>query len=185
MSQLLQEKLEGFVHLSIREPMRNHGFERLAWANFSNEHDTSQALLKIEGLQINEFRLSAARSHPNKKKTPIRITPPLPAKQIEYDLKICQRLIKNVFDPEKQIESTIVDQIMSKDISDMLKLDLLLLYLRRVHAYCLYCGEEFEDERMLSTRCGPQHIRNSQKIPQEEFDDILSKNVPVEKQEET
>jgi len=85
----------------------------------------------------------------------------LPAKQIEYDLKICQRLIKNVFDPEKQIESTIVDQIMSKDISDMLKLDLLLLYLRRVHAYCLYCGEEFEDERMLSTRCGPQHIRNS------------------------
>jgi len=73
---------------------------------------------------------------------------------------------------------------MSKSISDMLKLDLLLLYLRRVHAYCLYCGEEFEDERMLSTRCGPQHIRNSQKIPQEEFDEILSKSVPVEKQEE-
>ena len=89
LTDLLQEKLEGFVHLSMSEPMRNHGFERLAWANFSNEHDTSQALLKIEGLQINDFRLSAARSHPNKKKTPIRITPPLPAKQIEYDLQIC------------------------------------------------------------------------------------------------
>lgn len=89
LSEILKEKLEGFVHLSMSEPMRNHGFERLAWANFSNEHDTSQALLKIEGLQINDFRLSAARSHPNKKKTPIRITPPLPAKQIEYDLQLC------------------------------------------------------------------------------------------------
>jgi hypothetical protein len=41
MTELLSEKLQGFVHLSMSEPMRNHGFERLAWANFSNEHDTS------------------------------------------------------------------------------------------------------------------------------------------------
>jgi hypothetical protein len=81
-----------------------------------------------------------------------------------------------VFDPEKKIESTVVDKIMEKSISNVLKLDLLLLYLRRVHAYCLYCGEEFEDERMLSTRCGPQHIRNCQKIPQADFDEILTKN---------
>lgn len=74
-----------------------------------------------------------------------------------------------MFDPEKNIESIVLDQIMEKDISNILKLDLLLLYLRRVHAYCLYCGEEFEDERMLSTRCGPQHIRNCQKIPDTEF----------------
>jgi hypothetical protein len=74
-------------------------------------------------------------------------------------------LIKNVFDPEKKVETSVVDKIMEKSISNVLKLDLLLLYLRRVHAYCLYCGEEFEDERMLSTRCGPQHIRNCQKIP--------------------
>ena len=81
-----------------------------------------------------------------------------------------------MFDPEKKIESTVVEQVMNKSISNVLKLDLLLLYLRRVHAYCLYCGEEFEDERMLSTRCGPQHIRNSQKIPIAEFEEILSKN---------
>lgn len=147
--------MQGFVHLSMSEPMRNHGFERLAWANFTNEHDTTQALLQIEALKVGDFRLSAARSHPNKKKTPIRITPPLPGKCISYDLLICQRLIKNVFDPEKGIESTVLDQLMLQDLSDVLKLDFLLLYLRRVHAYCLYCGEEFEDERMLSTRCGP------------------------------
>ena len=54
-----------------------------------------------------------------------------------------------------------------------LKLDLSLLYLRRVHAYCLYCGEEYEDERMLSTRCGPQHIRNYQRMDQNDFDDLI------------
>lgn len=58
-------------------------------------------------------------------------------------------------------------------LSLQLKLDILLLYLRRVHSYCFYCGEEYEDERMLSTRCGPQHIRHHQVITEEEFDEIL------------
>ena len=40
-------------------------------------------------------------------------------------------------------------------------LDLLLLYLRRVHAYCYYCGEEYDDERTLAAKCGPQHLRNA------------------------
>lgn len=73
-----------------------------------------------------------------------------------------------MFDPEKEIESWIVDMIddikMPKLESEEVdqtpidltfKLDILLLYLRRVHAYCLYCAEEYEDERMLSSRCGP------------------------------
>jgi hypothetical protein len=38
------------------------------------------------------------------------------------------------------------------------------LYLRKAHAFCFYCGEDFEDERMLAAKCGPQHIRSSQKI---------------------
>lgn len=65
----------------------------------------------------------------------------------------------------------------SKELSLRTRLDLLLLYMRRVHSYCLYCGEEYEDERMLSTRCGPQHIRHYQQIPSEEFDEILEKTV--------
>jgi len=35
----LFENLNGAVHLSMSEPMRNHGFDRLAWITFSNEHD--------------------------------------------------------------------------------------------------------------------------------------------------
>lgn len=113
----------------------------------------------------------------------MRITPPLPYKLLELDYKICQKLITTVFDPEKGIDSCVVDKLEAvelengKKLSLRARLDLLLLYLRRVHFYCLYCGEEYEDERMLSTRCGPQHIRHYQSIPDEEFDEIFDKSV--------
>jgi hypothetical protein len=47
--------------------------------------------------------------------------------------------------------------------------------MRRVHSFCLYCSEEYEDERMLSTCCGPQHIRSSEVIPEEDFSEILAR----------
>ena len=36
-----------------------------------------------------------------------------------------------------------------------------LLYLRRVHAYCYYGGEAYEDERMLASKCGPAYVRSA------------------------
>ena len=43
LTQTLHSNLNGFIHLSMSEPMRNHDFERLAWATFSNENDCLQA----------------------------------------------------------------------------------------------------------------------------------------------
>jgi len=91
--------------------MRNHDFERLAWASFSNESDCQQAEHQINNLEIEDFSLQAVRSLPNRKKTPVRITPPLPQNLIELDLELCKLLITEVFDPEKDIDSIIVDQI--------------------------------------------------------------------------
>ena len=75
---------------------------------------------------------------------------------------MCKRLINEVLDPEKKIESFVVEaveefakSIDSTEGAEAVKLDLLLLYLRRVHSFCFYCGEEYEDERMLATKCGP------------------------------
>ena len=45
-----------------------------------------------------------------------------------------------------------------------LQLDIQLLYLRRVHGLCYYCMEEYEDERMLATRCGNIHVRSYKKL---------------------
>jgi len=39
-----------------------------------------------------------------------------------------------------------------------------LLYLRRVHSFCFYCGDDYDDERTLAAKCGPQHIRNAKRI---------------------
>ena len=38
-------------------------------------------------------------------------------------------------------------------------LDTLTLYLRQIHGYCFYSGIKSEDERSLSAKCGPQHLR--------------------------
>jgi hypothetical protein len=54
-------------------------------------------------------------------------------------------------------------------LSPTQQLDLMVLYLRRVHAYCFYCGEEYDDERMVASKCGPQHIRNCKRIDKEQF----------------
>jgi len=39
------------------------------------------------------------------------------------------------------------------------QLDLDITYLRRVHGFCYYCLEEYDDERMLATRCDNIHLR--------------------------
>ena len=45
------------------------------------------------------------------------------------------------------------------DIDKEYQLDLQLLYLRKVHAFCYYCLEEYDDERMLAAKCASAHIR--------------------------
>lgn len=62
-------------------------------------------------LEIDEFQLQAVRSLPNRKKTPLRITPPLPANLLKMDLELCKLLITEVFDPEKDIQTIIAKQI--------------------------------------------------------------------------
>lgn len=37
-----------------------------------------------------------------------------------------------------------------------------------MHAYCYYSGEEYDDERMLSSKVGPQLIRSKDRIPADE-----------------
>ena len=155
--------------------MRNHQYERIGWATFDSQVNYEAAIDKIGTLVCAGHQLSALKSQANKKRAPVRICPPLPEQQIEADYELSKILITQVLDPEKNIDTWIVALVErltvddNKFLSVELRLDLLLLYLRRVHAYCLYCGEEYEDERMLATRCGPQHIRNSQKIPADEF----------------
>ena len=102
----------------------------------------------------------------------MRITPPLSDDFVERDFELCRRLVTEVFDAEKLIPRESSERLV--EFANMLqsqeRLDLLLLYLRRVHAYCFYCGEEYDDERMLASKCGPQHIRNASKLSKDELE---------------
>ena len=72
-------------------------------------------------------------------------------------MEICKKLIVQVLDFEKKISPSIFEKIneVLKFLSIQQQLDLVLLYMRRVHAFCFYCGEEYDDERMLAAKCGP------------------------------
>lgn len=39
------------------------------------------------------------------------------------------------------------------------QLDRLIGYLRTVHFFCYYCGEEFDDEEETLRKCGQKHLR--------------------------
>jgi len=74
------------------------------------------------------------------------------------DIGLCKRLIKEVFDAEKEIEFPF-EKLETEIESDDAKLDTLLLYLRQVHGFCLYCGVKCDDERTLVGKCASQHLR--------------------------
>lgn len=160
---------KGFASFSMSDPLKAQDFERYAWVSYETEEDCAKARDQLDGLKIKDFKLYPIRSQTQRK--PIRITPPLPD-NIDNDFKLCKQLIQKVFDVEKGIPSSLTDKLL--EFANLLespqKLDLLLLYLRRVHAFCFYCGEEYEDERMLSAKCGPQHIRAAQKLSKEDLE---------------
>jgi ABC-type ATPase with predicted acetyltransferase domain len=51
------------------------------------------------------------QSHPIRKRTAVRISPPLPAIQNQIDLEMCKILIEKVFDLEKDITTFIVPAV--------------------------------------------------------------------------
>lgn len=78
---------------------------------------------------------------------------------MRLDLEISKDLII-ALDNEKKIEhNNILSSNMFANKSPLYQLDLQILYLRKVHSYCFYCAAEYHDERMLSAKCGPIHLR--------------------------
>ena len=59
--------------------------------------------------------------------------------------------------------------------SEVHQFDLQLLYLRKVHFYCYFSCSEYNDERIMSTKCGAMYLRD--KI----LDDESSENLNVDK----
>jgi hypothetical protein len=61
---------------------------------------------------------------------------------------------------DEQLPSSLAD-IANAPVDDVKRgLDVLLLYLRRVHFFCYYCGKGPADSvETLVRRCGSRHVR--------------------------
>ena len=77
---------------------------------------------------------------------------------VERDLDLCKRLIKEVFDQEREIEFPF-ERLETEVESVDSRLDTLILYMRQVHGYCFFCGVKCEDERALAGKWASQHLR--------------------------
>lgn len=154
----------GFVSLSMSEPLKSQGFCRFAWVLYDTEAHCNESLtLLTNKLVATDFRIAPVRSQSSSKKE-VKMQPPHSLDIIVQDWRQSARLIR-ALDLEKGISENplLISEDQFGDMAEPQKefqLDLQLLYLRRVHAYCYYCVEEYDDERMLSAKCGPAHIRS-------------------------
>jgi hypothetical protein len=95
----------GFLYLSMSEPLKAQNFERIAWLTYDSEESSQQAKLILETKSLNDYHFAPALNQGNRKT--VTISPEFPEDNEERDLKKCERLITEVFDAEKEIQSTI------------------------------------------------------------------------------
>jgi hypothetical protein len=154
----------GFLSLSLSEPLKSQNFARFAWVLFDSEELCVEGLASLSNKQVtSDFRLSPILSKTSSSKN-LKIQPPGSEAQIDVDWELSSKLITSL-DREKGIyENPLI--ILQEQFNFMTlaekenQLDCQLLYLRKIHSYCFYCCEEYDDERMLAAKCGIAHIRS-------------------------
>jgi len=163
------KKLPGFISMSMSEPIKNQDFVRYCWVTFDSEDNTESAFENLNNLVIDkDYKLNPIKSKSTTNKK-IRVTPPLFDERVTEDLELSKSII-TILDKEKSIE--VRDHFKQQNLliegkesrTKEFQLDLQILYLRRVHGLCYYCMEEYDDERMLATRCGNIHVRSYKKL---------------------
>jgi hypothetical protein len=151
------KKLPGFIYLSLSEPIKNQNYYRYCWVTFDTEENCDLAYESLIDYRISsEYKICPIQSKSSTLKK-IRMTPALYEDRIDEDNEFTKTFI-SIFDKEKGIENGLNEKLEGKNKE--LQLDLQILYLRRVHGFCYYCLEEFEDERALSTKCDNIHLRS-------------------------
>jgi hypothetical protein len=144
--------------------LKSQNFARFAWVLFDSEELCVEGLASLSNKQVtSDFRLSPILSKTSSSKN-LKIQPPGSEAQIDVDWELSSKLITSL-DREKGIyENPLI--ILQEQFNFMTlaekenQLDCQLLYLRKIHSYCFYCCEEYDDERMLAAKCGIAHIRS-------------------------
>jgi hypothetical protein len=96
----IRSQTQGFISLSMSEPLKTQDFERYAWISFDSDNNCKIAKEVLETIKMDDgFVLTPVPNSSHRKN--IMITPELPDDSIERDLGLCKSLITQVFDAEK------------------------------------------------------------------------------------
>ncbi|KAL6071930.1 splicing factor 1 isoform X1 [Balamuthia mandrillaris] len=158
-------KAKGFTKLVLSEPMKYKNFSRLGWAVFDNNDNMRSALHEFNGHKMKGFdlKLSLTKRHGREEESSkYNYTPPKAAEEerISKDVEATLALIKS-YDEQREIQENPLLSETNPDESLKDRLDKNIAYLRKVHSFCYYCAEEFEDEEELTRQCGEKHLRGN------------------------
>jgi len=156
---------EGFVRMSSSEPMKYKNFNRLGWVTYQTKEQCLKAIDKLNGTKVSETKDFELQLMLNKQNTTdlykkIKVTPPGAStdERMKVDYDQCHQLAQ-MLDKERGVEKNPVLTSATDSLAFPEKLDRLILYCRRVHFFCYYCGEEYEDKDDMLKKCGEKHLR--------------------------
>ena len=129
----------GFLGLSMSEPLKTQDFVRYAWVTYDSDENCQRSKTILEKVSLKDFDLNPVISISTTRKK-VKVTPLLNKGCINRDKQLSKSLIE-IFDKQRQIEDNRIFENESER-NERLQLDLQLLYLRRVHAFCFYCCEK-------------------------------------------
>eukprot|EP00002_Diphylleia_rotans_P013090 TRINITY_DN2547_c0_g1_i1.p1 TRINITY_DN2547_c0_g1~~TRINITY_DN2547_c0_g1_i1.p1 ORF type:complete len:499 (+),score=118.11 TRINITY_DN2547_c0_g1_i1:728-2224(+) len=151
------EKYGTVEKVFVSEPLRDQGFARLAWITLDSREAAAAAIKGLQRTKISDCELLLSVSqHPNRapKRAPASSSDPT---FMKLDYEVTCRIIR-AFDEEKGFDSN--NPILAESQKPVRELlDTNIFYLRKVHNFCFYCGEEHFDAIELVKKCGTIHIR--------------------------
>lgn len=165
------EEMEGYICLSLSEPLRTQEFVRFGWVIFDSNENCAKAVNLMSSEEIKRFDLSIVKNKQQRRF--IRILQNFTKKRLEQHNSLSAELIKNL-DSEKGIQGNI---LLEKPKTDMrLQFDLQVLYLRKVHFYCYFSTAVIS--RILLHRSSPMKEPLQQSVVLY-FVDSNSKRTPM------
>ena len=170
------KRITEFKALLLSEASLEREFMRDGWILFAEGTDLNQTLdlFPNNKVKVGEQELQVSFSVRSPSSCKVRTCPEVASSEekLRKDWKLAS-LICSKFARESQIQPPFQLSLAEAEPEPIevvkKKLDLAILYLRKVHFFCFYCGIQAELPEELLRRCGSLHIRKTNCVKSQQF----------------
>ncbi|PRP78318.1 hypothetical protein PROFUN_13814 [Planoprotostelium fungivorum] len=154
----LFEPLKGFLSFTFEAAQPERGYVRVARILFEKRNDVDEACTAIADMKIGEFTFRPVIEE-RLKGASVREAPSISSTtgRMDRDAVQINQLI-HMFDTKRDING---NSVVSSQATKWSELDRQIDYLRRVHLFCYYCGQQWEDSEQMLQKCGRKHVRST------------------------